>query len=151
MVSVNKIQTCIPFLKSKAALSDLQYKHSAGIMIGNKLISFGINKIAKNLKSKTIHAEVDALISIKNKNIRNLIGKFGIDIVVIRVDKKLKLQNSRPCNCCIEYLKTTGIRRVFYTNNFGELVYEFLNDMPKLHYSSGYNYMKRHNDVNIFL
>ena len=51
----------------------------------------------------------------------------------------------------IEYLKTTGIRRVFYTNNFGELVYEFLNDMPKLHYSSGYNYMKRHNDVNIFL
>lgn len=49
-------------------------------------------------------------------------GKINnIDILVIRISKNGKLGNSKPCKNCTKYLYEKGVRKVFYSNFFGEI------------------------------
>lgn len=151
--SVHKMHDIIETLKKKAMNSDLQYKHSACLVHKNKIISIGFNKYinigiskivnskATNLNTKTtdykssLHAEIDAILQRDTRTIR------GLDIIIIRVKElangNIILKNSRPCNSCIDKMRSYGIRKVYYSNDIGEIVYEFLETMPKLHISSG--------------
>lgn len=62
-----------------------------------------------------------------------------IDIVVIRIDKKdkenIQLVNARPCQNCLEMMKTIGIRRVYYSDDFGDIICENIKDMISIHSS----------------
>lgn len=142
-----KLIESIDILKKKAQNSDLQYKHSACLIKGNKICAIGINKYLKhiiidNIKSKTtIHAEIDAILNSNSKNMK------GMDIIIIRVGQSNNLQNSRPCNSCIEKMRKKGIRKAYYSNEYGEIVYEFIDNMPKIHISSG-NLFKKLNNIN---
>jgi deoxycytidylate deaminase len=143
-----KLIESINILKKKAQNSDLQFKHSACLIKGNKICAIGINKYIKdiiindNIKGKTtIHAEIDAIINSNSKNMK------GIDILIIRLGQSNNLQNSRPCNSCIEKMRKKGIRKAYYSNEFGEIVYEFIDHMPKIHISSG-NLFKKRNNIN---
>jgi tRNA(Arg) A34 adenosine deaminase TadA len=118
-------------LIKKATKSNVNNKHSAGLIINNKIYSYGINRYLKN--NQTIHAEINIFEKLK-KHIKLL---CGYDIIVIRINKNNILRNSRPCNNCIIKLKKFGIRRIFYSNNSGDVVYEYLNDMQFNHISSG--------------
>ena len=136
---IYKLETIINTLKKNALNSSLHYKHSACILKNNKILSIGNNKYFKNILIEneivklSIHAEIDALFKNSNKNVK------GLDILIIRVgEKSCNLKNSRPCNSCIEKLKEKGIRKVYYSNDKGNIVYEFLENMPKLHDSSGF-------------
>ena len=60
-----------------------------------------------------------------------------MDILVIRVNKNLTLKNSRPCSQCIDKLSKLGIRKVFYSNEEGDIVWEFVEQMKKTHISAG--------------
>jgi deoxycytidylate deaminase len=141
----NKLIESIDILKKKARNSDLQFKHSACLLKGNKICAIGVNKCLKhividNIKTKTtIHAEIDAILNSNSKNMK------GMDIVIIRLGQSNKLQNSRPCNSCIEKMRKKGIRKAYYSNEYGEIVYEFIDDMPKIHISSGNLFKKRVN------
>jgi hypothetical protein len=75
----------------------------------------------------------------KNKN-----GK-KYDIFVIRIgcsnntcklDNNIQLVNSRPCYHCLNMMKVIGIRRVYYTNDIGEIIYENVKDMFSIHISN---------------
>jgi deoxycytidylate deaminase len=90
----------------------------------------------------SIHAEIDALFKLDNRYIK------GLDIFIIRVNEKSYLKNSRPCNTCIEILKRKGIRKAYYSNEDGEIVYEFIENMPKIHESSGGIMRKYINSIN---
>jgi deoxycytidylate deaminase len=50
------------------------------------------------------------------------------------------LKNSRPCNHCIDKLIKVGIYKVYYSNENGIIVSEIVEDMEKLHISSGTKY-----------
>jgi deoxycytidylate deaminase len=139
----DKFYDNIQTLRRIAQNSPLQHKHGACLMKNNKIITIGYNKyIKKSLVNNifvkfTIHAEIDALCKLDKKLIK------GHDILIIRISKS-HLKNSRPCNSCIEKLKSRGIRKVYYSNEYGNIVCEFLEDMPKLHDSSGHRFYNKY-------
>jgi deoxycytidylate deaminase len=135
----SKFQNVIDILKKNALNSALYHKHSACILKNNKILTIGKNKYFKNMAldneiiKLSIHAEIDVLYHHSTKNLK------GLDILIIRIsDKSYHLKNSRPCNSCIDKLKERGIRKVYYSNDKGEIVYEFIENMQKIHDSSGF-------------
>lgn len=143
----SKLDESIEKLVKLASNSSIQYRHGACLLKGNKIYSFGINRFIREVCLNdqmikfTIHAEMDALYKLDNKNVK------GMDILIIRVGRSLKLRNSRPCNSCIEKMVQRGIRKVYYSNDKGEIVYEFIDSMPKLHVSSGYTVRDKLNNI----
>jgi deoxycytidylate deaminase len=137
----SKFEEHIHLLKKIATYSSLTHKHSACLIKGGKICTFGYNRYIKTdiINNKcvkyTIHAEIDALCKVYNK-----LSK-GMDILIIRIgnEKANKLKNSRPCNSCIDKLLQRGIRRVYYSDENGDIVYEFLESMQKIHISSGHS------------
>lgn len=95
-----------------------------------------------------IHAEHDAirkLIPLKrNKKLVN------INILVIRLSGKNKLQSSKPCINCINMMKTLPVKlgykiqNIYYSNENGEIIKTSLTslDNEDKHYSRFY---RRHN------
>lgn len=137
----SKFDSIIPILQKFALNSALSFKHGACLLRSNKIVSLGVNKYyevkVKDERVKlSIHAEVDALASSKNTK--------GMDLLIIRVSpKKHLLGNSRPCNTCIEKLKQKGIKRVYYSNSEGHIVFEWVDDMVKTHVTSGNTFRQR--------
>lgn len=130
-----KFDNHIDSLRRVASHSPLNHKHGACLMKSNKIISMGFNKyirqdiINDKLVKFSMHAEIDALCKLDKVR--------GMDILIIRIGNDLKLKNSRPCNSCINKLSSRGIRKVFYSNEYGNIVFEYIDDMEKIHYSSG--------------
>ena len=125
--SMSKFENIVDTLIRKSFNSHLCSKHSAGIINNNKLISIGINRYKNN---STIHAEVDAILKSGIKNLK------GFDIIVIRFT--CQLNNSRPCNNCIDFMLKKGIRKVYYSDKNGDIKQEYINDMEKIHVCSFY-------------
>lgn len=148
---VSKISYIIDHLKKVSLNSDISYRHSAALFKRNKLVAVGYNKsikqmnISNNNSSQfkiTVHAEVDALYQASKKQ-----DLRGIDIIIIRTkhlcNGQITLRNSRPCTDCIDKMTKIGIRKVYYSNSEGEIVYEFLENMIKTHVSSGRKNLKQ--------
>lgn len=142
-----KLQHVIDFLKQKAITSPLNYKHSACLIHRNKVQCYGINKYMQTRTTNgyrlnmSVHAEIDALMSFKYKNVK------GLDLIIIRVcktkEENIHLRNSRPCNACIDKLRQCGVRKVYYSGINGEILCEYAESMPKTHESSGSKYRQR--------
>lgn len=141
--SCNKYQNIVAMLEKMAQNSDLVQKHAACLLKGDKIFAFGLNKyfnvkMPENKKIQlTVHAEIDAIAGINSKLVK------GSDVLVIRIGKTVRLKNSRPCNACIEKLQEKGIRKVYYSNAEGNIVYEYVENMPKIHESSANKLRKR--------
>lgn len=135
---VHKFDSITNMLKKMAKNSHLMNKHAACIINAHiDSFAFGVNKYYKvkmnnDTVNLAIHAEVDAISSISSKYLK------GLDIIVIRVNKNNGMKNSRPCNSCIDKMKQKGLRKVYYSNSQGDIVYEYVETMPKLHDSSGH-------------
>ena len=52
------------------------------------------------------------------------------------------IKNSKPCSECIKTMKSLNIRRVYYSDNDGSIVYEKVSNMVSSHRSQ----MTRHID-----
>jgi deoxycytidylate deaminase len=133
----NNLQQQLEILTKMASDSTIYHKHAAALISGNTIYSAGINKFIKEIKNnnniykRTMHAEINVFENFPKKNVK------GLDILVIRINKNYVLKNSRPCNQCIEKLKKIGIRRVYYSDHNGNIIYEKVEYMEKLHVSSG--------------
>jgi cytidine deaminase len=88
-----------------------------------------------------IHAEHDAINKLRPiKRKRHL---QCINMLVIRISKNNRLQNSKPCANCIEIMKTLPprkgykIKNLYYSNDNGELVKTTLKNLEneELHFS----------------
>ena len=140
----HRFEEPIRLLKKIAIESIVYYKHAAALMSGDTIYSSGANKFVKEIKLndqtyyKTMHAEITVFEKLPKKKVR------GMDILVIRINKNLALRNSRPCNQCIEKLSKLGIRKVYYSNEEGNIVWEFVEQMEKTHISSGTKHLFCH-------
>lgn len=75
------------------------------------------------------HAEENAL-----DRYRSLIGIRGrkkikarkLHLVVIRIDPKNQITESKPCSHCVSVMRNFGMRKVTYSNKAGELITELL-------------------------
>ena len=134
--AVDKFENILPYLKKMATNSALANKHAACLFRGVEFFAYGVNKYFNvKLNNKNIllgiHAEMDALASLNAKSLN------GMDILIIRCNKNLKLQSSRPCNACIKKLQQKGIRKAYYSTSEETIVCELVDEMPMVHDSSG--------------
>ena len=61
-----------------------------------------------------------------------------LEIVVIRVNNKGQLLNSKPCNSCLYYMKLFGVKSVYYSNENGDIIKEKVNNIEVEHQSVGH-------------
>lgn len=76
----------------------------------------------------------------KDRKKAKTIKTIRLDLWVIRISADGKLKNSYPCNNCLHKMKECGIRRVYYSNDQGEIICQKLTDMKFLHKSAGMLY-----------
>lgn len=144
----NNFDETLKLLTKMASDSAIYYKHAAALISGNTIYSSGINKFIKEIKDKnnkihykTMHAEINVFENFPKRNVK------GMDILVIRINKNFALKNSRPCNQCIDKLNKIGIRKVYYSDDNGNIVSERVEDMERLHISSGTRQLMCHNFI----
>lgn len=111
----------------------LRCKHSAALVIKNKLVSIGVNKeksdpfqhkyARKKLPdymNNWLHAEVDCL---KNVNF----DPKKATLYVVRANNQGKLMESCPCAGCKKLIHDVKISRIVYSisNGIKEILYEY--------------------------
>ena len=135
-VSLYKINNIVNILIKIAKNSAVNQRHSAALIKGDEIYNIGFNKYCSNAKYSTVHAEIDALLTFNKKYLK---GVKGMDIIIIRINNynSCKLKISRPCNNCIDTLRKYDIRKVYYSDEYGNIVYENLKNMQKKHTSAG--------------
>jgi len=131
-----------------AKKSNVNQKHSCALLVNNRIITTGFNKYCNNNQfSNTIHAEIDALFNFKKLN---HLKKNTIDIVIIRFSHNNLLKNSKPCHHCIDHIKkyndkyTLSINRIYYSNEYGNIVYEKIYNMKNNHISSSFTRLHKY-------
>jgi len=115
-----------------------------------RILSYGVNKMGDSEGIQPgIHAEHDAirkLVPLKKK--KRLVN---INILVIRLSGKNKLQSSKPCINCINVMKILPeklgykIQNVYYSDNNGNIVKTNLRTLESedKHYSKYYRRTKQ--------
>jgi len=117
------------------------YKGNNALKKAN-ILSFGFNMMGDiHGNQPGVHAEHDAINRLKplkrKKHLQN------IHILVIRLSKNNKIQNSKPCANCIENMKTLPekkgykLKNIYYSDDNGNIVKSNLRNLEneELHYS----------------
>ncbi len=112
-----------------------------------KVLSYGVNKMGDSEGlTAGIHAEYDAITKLiplrRKKKLEN------VNLLVIRLSGKNKLQSSKPCSNCIDIMKTLPekkgykIQNIYYSDSNGNIVKTTLSnlDNEEKHFSKYYKY-----------
>ena len=93
--------------------------------------SRGLAHYGSHTCSPSIHAEFECLLNVNF--LRGVPEKKRKQywMIVIKTDKKGEVRMSRPCSHCIRLLKKCHIPRVFYSDNDGNFIEEFVNEMDE--------------------
>ena len=115
-----------------------------------RILSYGVNKMGDSEGIiPGIHAEYDAIKKLpplkRNKKLKN------INLLVIRLSAKNQLQSSKPCNNCIDIMKTMPIKKgykiqyIYYSDSNQNIVKTTLYnlDNEEKHYSKFYKNKKK--------
>jgi|TARA_R110002126_G_scaffold220439_4_gene365863 deoxycytidylate deaminase len=109
----------------------MQYRHSAVIVKGGRVLSVGRNRnkthpdsVSLNtdgeLYCRSIHAEMDAISRVKNKDILR-----GAIIYVARKSRTGLPGMSCPCKMCQGQINKYGLKRAVFTTDYGTGTLEF--------------------------
>jgi len=117
------------------------------------ILNFGFNRMGDiDGNEPGVHAEHDAINKLKplkrKKHLQN------INLLVIRLSKNNKLQNSKPCAICIEKMKILPekkgykIKNIYYSSDNGEIIKTNIKNLESenMHYS---RYYRRNHITNI--
>jgi hypothetical protein len=82
---------------------------------------------------------------VKNRgNYRNIF--YGVNLLVIRIDRNGKYVSSRPCSYCISFMNSISskikISKIYYFDEKGKFVCDKLDTIDKGHISIGFRKMK---------
>lgn len=117
------------------------YKESSLLKKAN-ILSFGFNKVGDVEGNEPgIHAEHDAILKLKPLERKKRL--VNINILVIRMSKRNKIQSSKPCANCIQKMKSLPekkgykIKNVYYSNDEGDIIKSnlFKLENEELHHS----------------
>lgn len=95
-----------------------QYKY-------DKYRTLNVSNISDTLHS--IHAEVMCITSIKKKDI----DWSKVEIYIFRTKKESYAGLCRPCPACMNLIKDSGIKNIFYTTD-ESVAYEYLYDAYRI-------------------
>ncbi len=98
-----------------------QYPHMSFIIQDNKIIEFGYNRCGKPPHGfgyadfHKIHSETDAY-----RKAKGVLDKFKyFEMINIRIGKNNDLKISKPCKCCMNFLKTIKCSKVYFSTDKG--------------------------------
>jgi deoxycytidylate deaminase len=103
----------------------MRTSHVAFLIKSGKINKIGWNKnrtSPKNLEFSYhpgrvgIHAELDCCLKTGKDDLS------GYEMVVLRVNREGQISNSKPCSGCQNVLAQFGIDKIYYSNQFGEIV-----------------------------
>ena len=108
---------------AEASRSDHQFKHGAVVVKKGKIIQSGRNQHCGIDRIKhfhgnriwSMHAEMNALWSLPRNITR------GSDILVVRVNSKGDIVNSKPCYVCMGLIRSAGCKNTLYSNEEGDI------------------------------
>lgn len=107
--------------KKAVRFSTSKFRLGAAIVSGRKVVSIGYNQmlrtnplVRKYDQFKAIHAEVSAIIRIKNKELLR-----GSTLVVYRETKNGVQEIAKPCDVCQKIMRDFGIIEVYYSTPTG--------------------------------
>lgn len=91
-------------------LEHRNYRHVAIVLRGGSLIS-----IASNVSR---HAEVAALSKLFPSK------RVGTTVISLRIRKDGSLAMARPCKHCMAFIRESGVKKVYWSNQYGVMVKE---------------------------
>lgn len=119
-----------------------------------RILSYGMNKMG-DIYGNTpgVHAECDAILKLIPLKPKKKLEH--INILVIRLSTKNKIQSSKPCSNCIDTMiklppkKGYKIHNIYYSDSFGNIVKTTLNTLEKeeRHYSKFYKNQLKQLDI----
>lgn len=117
-----KVDRYFRLCRNMALQSPQRQRHGACLVKGGSVLSTGYNASGSNLeafrhmpdtdrefRSSHRHAEVCCVSCL------NLEQTTGSDLYVVRISKKETLAYSRPCPMCEAFLRSLGVKRVYYS------------------------------------
>lgn len=106
---------CVEKASLAAEKSNGYYRHGAVVVYRNKIISAASNvylsKYTIEKPHNSIHAEINALIHVKNKHIL----KHCL-LYVVRINNKGEIKQSKPCQNCMNIILRYKIKLCYYSN-----------------------------------
>lgn len=110
------------------------YNHVSCVFYGGNggltkttILTFGVNQMGDSCgKMPGVHAEYDALS--KLEPLRNRKRLVSINLLVVRLSSKNKIQSSKPCHHCIEMMKIFPakigytINNIYYSHENGSII-----------------------------
>ena len=126
--------------------SEVSNRHSAALVSNNTVYNYGVNSYTtKKINNRKIicckHAEISVFHGIKQKDLKKI--SRMLDLVVIRISKNGSLCNSMPCKNCIETLRKIGIKRIFYSDDNGNILVEDAKNITNNHVSAFNRFVSR--------
>jgi deoxycytidylate deaminase len=128
MLSLKHLRTAYDLARKHKFDPYLEYNLCAVIVRGGNVLSVGYNNQGWNPLSErykvqrhacNIHAEIDAVISKRNK-----VDFNGAKIYIVRLKRDATVGNAKPCQMCENVLIAYGIKKAIYsisTNEYGIL------------------------------
>lgn len=101
------------------------YIHYTFIVKNNKLLGYGCNMRGEppvtfgyherlNGGRPKLHSEFVAY-----KKMKGLLKGEAFEIINIRLNRKGEMKLSAPCNCCMNFLKETDCKNIYYSTDEG--------------------------------
>lgn len=124
MIYPGIVNACI----REALKSDYKFMMGAVIFKNKRILSVGYNQIrscsfipeSKRKWSNSLHAEQAAILRASSYKILK-----GASILVMKISKtEHSISNARPCDYCLSSLDYVGIKKIYYSNEMGEIEYE---------------------------
>lgn len=98
------------------------YKHYSFVIQKNALMEWATNKSGPPLKMlgyeefQMLHSETQAY-----KKAKGLLHKEPFEVINIRLNSKGEMKISKPCSCCIAFLKSVGCKKIWFSADYKEL------------------------------
>ena len=116
----------IEFAKRVAEQSDYgKFRHGAVLVKGSSVRSISCNKhrhcsFGARFRKEghgeaTLHAELGAILGIERSTTQ------GSTVYVARINREGEARISKPCPMCEAAMRHVGVRRVYYTNEYGKI------------------------------
>ena len=108
-------------IASKEAVKSKHQQHKLGAVIvgGHRVLSTGYNQLRPSaiVGTSTLHAEAAAILKLLKEG--RLSSLAGSEMYVTRFTKGGAVGIAKPCERCMDLIRSVGIRRVHYTNYDG--------------------------------
>ena len=100
------------------------YIHYSFIIQAGRILSMGINRRAEPEEwfgypdNSSMHSEYVAWTKAKSMINANI----SFQVVNFRLNRQGEMRNSKPCGCCMQFLKNLGCDKVWFTTAHGAIV-----------------------------